>query len=235
LVETEAARDALLRFAAALDEVEKPEIAVYPAPATAPAFPPPDEAERLFSAGVFDHIFAREIWRRGFAGEAEQAFREYARGVEKLLAPTGDLSLLQSPPLLGERLSRVILEECGAPPELSQKLRDAEERFFSSGAGNAAPPGWLTWDAEVLWRGFEDAGLAVTVTPVDQQEERLISQRDLSAWFDNGRSSWGTSVQERLGSDDFTRIRDLLAERAARGPLIWKWKSLLLFGKKPRP
>jgi putative ATPase len=140
-----------------------------------------------------------------------------------------------SPPCFGQRLSWLLAEECGAPPELARKLRGAEEHFFSPGAGNAAPPGWLTWDAEVLQRSFADAGFAVTVTPVDQQEERLLSKRDLSAWFDTGRSSWGASVYKSLGDDDFNRIRDLLAERAARGPLLWKWKSILLLGKKPHP
>ncbi|MDR0760299.1 MAG: AAA family ATPase [Treponema sp.] len=228
LVDTQAARDALLRFAAALDETEKPEIAVYPAP----PFPVPGEAEKFFSTGVFDHIFARENWRRGFSGEAEQVFRDYARSAWNLLAPKGDLSLLQSPPRLGERLSRVILEECGAPSELSEKLREAEEHFFSPGVGNAGSPQWLTWDGEVLRRSFEEAGFAVTITTVDQREERLISKRDISAWFDKDRSSWGTSVCGILGDGDFNRIRETLTERAAQGPLIWKWKSFLLLGKR---
>jgi putative ATPase len=228
LVETEAARDALLRFAAILDETERPEIAVYPAS----IFPSPGEAEKLFSAAVFDHIFVRENWRRGFAGEAGQVFRDYAQGARDLLAPKGDISLLQSPPLLGERLSRVILEECGAPPELSEKLREAEERFFSPGSENAGPPKWLTWDEEILRRSFEEAGFTVTLTILEQQEERLISTRDISAWFDKDRSSWGASVSGILGDRDFNRVRETLAERAACGPLIWKWKSFLLLGRK---
>jgi putative ATPase len=229
LVETQAARDALLRFAAILDETERPKIAVYPTS----RFPAPGEAEKLFSTGVFDHIFARENWRRGFAGEAEHAFQDYARGAWDLLAPGGDISLLQSPPLLGERLSRVLLEECGSPPELSEKLREAEERFFSPGGEKAGSPQWLTWDAEVLRRAFEGAGFTVTLTTLEQREERLISKRDISAWFDKDRSSWGASVWERLGDKDFNRIREALTERAAQGPLIWKWKSFLLLGKKP--
>ncbi|MDR0377817.1 MAG: AAA family ATPase, partial [Spirochaetaceae bacterium] len=227
LVESQAARDALLRFAAALDETEKPEIAVYPAR----AFPLPGEAEKLFSAGVFDHIVVRENWRRGFTGKAEHAFREYAWGAWNLLSPAGDLSVLQSPPRLGERLSRVILEECGAPPEMAERLREAEERFFAP-AGDDGPPQWLTWDADVLRRSFEEAGFSVTITTVEQQEERLLSKRDIAAWFDVNRSSWGASVRERLGDGDFTRIREALTERAARGPLLWKWKSFLLLGKK---
>jgi putative ATPase len=229
LTETRNARDALLRFAAALDETEGPEIAVYPAS----VLPAPGEAEKLFSSGVFDHIFVRENWRRGFAGEAGQVFRDYARGARDLLAPKGDISLLQSPPLLGERLSRVILEECGAPPELSEKLREAEERFFSPGAGNAGSPEWLTWDAEVLRRAFEEAGFTAILTTLEQQEERLILTRDIAAWFDRDRSSWGASVAGSLGDGDFNRIREILTERAARGPLLWKWKSFLLLGRKP--
>jgi putative ATPase len=227
LVETQAARDALLRFAASLDETERPEIAVYPAL----RFPAPEEAEKLFSTRVFDHIFARENWRKGFAGEAGQVFRDYAQGAWNLLAPKGDISLLQSPPRFGERLSRIIREECGAP-ELSEKLMEAEERFFSPGAENTGSPRWLTWDSEVLRLSFEEAGFTVTLTTVEQQEERLISQRDVSAWFDKERSSWGAKVWEHLGDGDFNRIREALNERAAQGPMIWKWKSFLLLGKK---
>jgi putative ATPase len=240
LVDTNAARDALLRFASALDGVEQPCIAVYPSP----AFPAPGEAEKLLSSGLFDHILVREPWKRGFTGEAAAVFQDYAQGAWRLLAPNGDISLLQSPPRLGERLSRIIVEECGADEGLAEKLREAEDRFFTpraakTGSGKKAAaadsPKWQTWDTAVLEQGFAEAGFTVTTAIIDQQEERLISGRDIAAWFDKDHSSWGMSVSETLGDGDFNRIRDVLTERAGQGPLIWKWKSFLLLGKKPLP
>jgi putative ATPase len=229
LVETADARDALLRFAAALDETEQPQIALY----SPLSFPAPNEAEAFFSSALFDHILVREPWKRGFAGEAEAVFRAYALGARALLAPDGDISLLQSPPRLGERLSRVVLEECGADEGLAEKLRRAEDRFFTpEQAENGNSPKWQTWDAAVLERCFAEAAFAVTVKTVEQGEERLISERDIAAWFDRDRSSWGMSVSESLGDRDFNGIREILTERAKQGPLIWKWKSFLLFGKK---
>jgi putative ATPase len=47
-------------------------------------------------------------------------------------------------------------------------------------------------------------------------------------------NTWGTSIHKRLGDGDFNRARELLTERSARGPLRWKWKSVLLLGKKDR-
>jgi putative ATPase len=231
LVETDAAREALLHFVLTLDEPEQPHIAVYPGP----ALPSSGETEKLFSTGVFDHILVREPWRRGFTGEAETVFRDYAQGAWRLLAVNGDISLLQSPPRLGERLSRIILEECGADRELAEKLKEAEERFFIPRAENTPTAGsskWQTWDAAVLERSFGDVGFSVTVTTVDQQEERLISERDIGGWFDKDRSSWGMSVSKSLGDKDFEHIRKILTERAKQGPLVWKWKSFLLLGKK---
>jgi putative ATPase len=255
LVEGPGAREALLRYAATLEETERPVVAEY----GGALLPSPPEAAALFGCETFDHILAREPWRRGSGGGAA-AFGDFARRARALLVPGGDLSLLQSPPRLGERISRILREDCGAGEELAARLAAAEERFFTP-PPNTAPPnktpfggpfGGLTggaapppntappnkapfgggWDGETLETAFREAGFDTALKVLDQREERLLSGRDLAAWFDREKSSWGARIGKELGDEDFSRIRGLLEERAARGPLLWRWKSILLFGKK---
>jgi putative ATPase len=218
LVDTPTAKEALLRYAASLDETEQPRIAVL----GAGKLPLPEEAEAWFSSPAFDHILIREPWKRGFpAGGVEAAFGAYARLLRDLLVPGGDLVILKSPPVLGERISRIIAEGNGGA--LTEKLRDAEEAFFSAPALDG-----LTWTGETLERAFSGAGFKTALTVLDQKEERLLTERDLAAWFDKEKSRWGASVASLLGEGDFFALRDLLRERARQGPVLWRWKSLLL-------
>jgi putative ATPase len=221
LVDSEAAKDALLRFAASLDEVEQPEIGIFPRG----ALPKAEEAAGLFSSPVFDHILAREPWR----GAGPGAFRAFAEGCLSCLVPGGDFVVLQSPPLLGERISRILRDECGAPLDLVASLDDAERAFFSDNAGSDEAERW-TWDGKTLERCF--SGFSLTMRTLSQQEERLLTERDIGLWFDKERSIWGSFIAAALGEDFFIRALSLLAERIRQGPLVWKWSSLLISGKK---
>jgi putative ATPase len=228
LVDTETAKEALLRYTAALDDVEKPVIAVF----SSGKLPSPEEAETLFSCTIFDHILAREPWKRG-GGAA--AFHGFAQNARKLLTPQGDVAVLQSPPRLGERISRILQDTCNAPQDLCEKLDAAEEAFFTSpqtvsfsiGTETDTAERW-TWDKETLETCFQDAGFKTHLSILDQQEERLLTERDITIWFDREKSNWGKFIAAALGDADFLRIRNLLRERITQGPLVWKWKSLLL-------
>jgi putative ATPase len=220
LVETESARETLIRYAAALGEEEQPHIAVREG---GELFPAPQEAERRFGTPVFDHIFAREPWRRlnraKDAGKA--AFRDFAAGAFKLLAAGGDAAILQSPPALGERISRLIAEG-----EIAQKLRQAEELFFNGDLS-------LFWESGEAEEAFREAGFEVDGEIIEQKEERLITAADLGLWFDGERSRWGSLVRAEMGDRDFKLLEELLRERTSQGPLTWKWKSVLLRARKP--
>jgi putative ATPase len=237
LVDTGSAREALLRFAASLDEPEQPQIALFPPG----ALPTPEETELWFSTGIFDHIYAREPWRRSAAGSVSALFTDFAVKAERLLSPGGDILILQSPPRLGERLSRILEDECGAPGELSRKLGEAEEDFFRGGPrssqnreGQGASSQRWTWDGAALEGCFAAAGFETELTVLDEGEERLISPRDIDLWFNRDRSSWGAFIGEAIGEKDFLALRNALEERARQGPIRWKWKSLLLKASKSR-
>jgi hypothetical protein len=37
-------------------------------------------------------------------------------------------------------------------------------------------------------------------------------------------------MSEKLGDEGFRSLSDMLREKARQGPVLWKWKSLLLRG-----
>ena len=225
LVDGEAPREALLRYADMLDEVERPLVAVQ----EGMPLPAPQDADAWFDCHSFDHILARQPWRRGFGeggakGGAGAAFSAFAEAARLLLAPGGDVVLLQSPPKLGERVSRILGGDGKNAAPLAA-LAEAEEAFFR----DAGSDRWA-WDAETLERSFTAAGFQVSLTHLEQSEERLLTERDIAVWFDPARSSWGRFMSGRLGEGDFRTLADMLREKAAQGPVLWKWQSLLLRG-----
>jgi len=226
LVGSEAAREALLRYAAALDQVEQPSIATLltaalPQAALLPALPSPEQAAEWFSSPQFDHILIREPWRRGFASQSpEAAFSALASAAKSLLAPGGSVVLLCSPPILGQRISSLLQDE---------KLRRAEDAFFTQpDHGNKFP--W-NWDAAALSQAFEAQGFKCKAETIDQTEERLIGSKDIDVWFDRTKSRWGGFMGKTLDTDDFSNLETALRQRVQAGPLPWKWKSVLFSAK----
>jgi putative ATPase len=233
LVDTGEAREALIRYAEVLDESEQPQIAL--SGPQFPGLPSPEEAEALFGASGFDRILMREPWKRGFGpggAEALPAMRAFAEAARRLLVREGRLVLLKTPPVLGERISRILessgTDNCsgGAAAGLLNRLKKVEEAFFT--AADTGSGGW-TWTGETLETAFSVC-FEITVTLLEAQEERLLTERDLSSWFDTEKSRWGKHVAAALG-DDFGVLKSMMQDRAKEGPVLWRWKSLLVTGR----
>jgi len=230
LVDSDEARETLVSVTTSFGIEELPLISIYPSG----SLPTPNKAEEFFSCRTFDHILAREPYNRMGAGKS--AFEAFAKAAALLLTPKGTVALLQSPPLLGERISRILTEECNSSStlkrtSLAEKLARAEEAFFSGKSTATSSKGQhlsLSWDGKTLQQAFIDAGFAVELSVLDQQEERLIPQKDLAAWFAPDKSSWGSFISTSLDESDVSEIRLTLEDRIKAGPLTWKWRSLLL-------
>ena len=218
LVSSQEARDTLIKFASVLDIVEKPEIAV-----TEEILPIEQQADEWFSSPQFEHILIR------CARPAVQP-KQLAVSAKPLLVKDGNLILLTSPPILGERISRVLLEECGGSAELAGRLRQAEDAFFKGGAG--VEIAGAAWDSGGVRAAFEEQGFVVNTETLDQGEERLINEKDLASWFDTDHSRWGAFMGGNLEKSDFSAIREALTIRIQKGPVLWRWKSLFLTAKK---
>ncbi|MDR0444090.1 MAG: AAA family ATPase [Treponema sp.] len=213
LVNTDAARDALLRYAEILDEVDKPIIAV-----TEDTLPAAHLCDEWFSCSLFDHILIR-------SPRLAVSLSGFASAAKALLAPNGSVILLSSPPRLGERISRILKDECGMG-EPAAKLALAEEAFFQnlSGAGH--------WTPEELTAAFEEQGFTVQLQTIDQKEERLITEKDLASWFNTEQSRWGGFMAKNMEKSDFLTVEQALRQRITKGPLLWRWKSICLQAKK---
>jgi putative ATPase len=206
LAGTDAAKDALLRYAEVLDEAEKPLIAV-----TEEIIPTAAQCKEWFDCSEFDRILIRKSSHGGTGARGD--FESLASRARLLLAKGGSVVLLTNPPQLGERISRILAIECGQDG-LAATLRQAEESFFGG-------------MQEDLSAAFEKAGFTVKTQTIDQKEERLITEKDLSAWF-KADSRWGGFMGKTLDKADFTAIEDELRQRIAKGPLLWQWKSVCL-------
>jgi putative ATPase len=221
LADSKQAVSALKTYSSMMDEIEQPHFAIFP-PENLPL---PQQCEEWFSTPIFDYIISREPWKKGFAeSSALEVFREYALRAKKL---SPHIALLQTSPRMGEKISRIIKEECGAPEELALKLEEQEEAFFQDQNDEARNSRW-TWEAADLEKAFIDAGFSTKITIIDQKEERLISEKDTNMWFNKEKSSWGKFMFSHLSEDDFNAIQQLLNIRANQGPITWKWKSILL-------
>jgi putative ATPase len=217
LVATESNREALLRYAAVLDEIEQPEIAVL----EAGLLPTPQQAAEWFASDVFDLILIREPWRRGIQNP-ETEFTGIAESSKALLVPEGRIVILCSPPVTGQRISQFIREE---DPSLAERLAKAEDAFFAARKDKISA--W-NWDASDVSASFESKGFKVTINVLEQKEERLINSKDIQVWFDKANSRWGAFMGKNLDPVDFSRAEEILTQRIQSGPLPWKWKSLLL-------
>jgi len=226
IVRDEEARDTLLRLAASLDETERPAIAMADGPET--ALPAPEAISAVVGCGVFDLILAREPWRRGFGdSEPGTAFIAWATAANRLLAQGGVLVALQSVPGRGERISRVLSEAGVLEDEIFAELRDAEDRFFASGAGNR----W-TWSAENLGDAFTRIGFKTRMEDRVEREDRRLSAKEIDRWFDAAVSPWGKAVVEALGPERMERVREALQALAETGPVAWRRGSVLLSAER---
>ena len=209
LVNNAASAEALQRYAAVLDEAEKPQIAV-----SEEILPSAAECGEWFSCSQFDHILLR-------AARFTTEPGKLAALAKPLLAKNGCLVLLSSPPRLGMRISRILAQEC-AESGLASKLEQAEEAFFQNTTGAGL------WDSEELAAAFEGQGFSVTIQTIDQKEERLVTEKDLAAWFNAGQSRWGFFMDKNLEKNDFLAVEQALRLRIGKGPLLWCWKSVCL-------
>jgi len=213
LVNSQSAKDALLRYAAVLDELEKPQIAV-----SENILPSVQECEQWFSFSQFDNILIR-------AYRLNTAPSRLASDAKSLLAANGNLVLFYSPPSLGERISRIVKQEC-ENTSLAAKLERAEVLFFqNTGENNLSDHG--LWEESDFTSAFDQQGYSVTVQKIEQKEDRLITDKDIDAWF-NDKSRWGSFMAANLDKKDFTGIEGILRQRIAKGPILWQWKSICL-------
>jgi putative ATPase len=218
LVSSKEAKDALLGYASILDDTEKPLIAV---PASNTFLPAPSQCNEWFDCPEFDHILIRAP---KFSAVQASELSGFVENAKNLLSKNGNFILLTSPPALGERISRILRMECNEET-LAVELEKAEEDFFNS----AAVTGGF-WTENELVSAFEKEGFSIKIETIEQKEERLITAKDLAAWF-NTESRWGSFMTKNLKKEAFSAIENVMSLRITKGPILWQWKSMLFEAK----
>jgi putative ATPase len=206
LVNSPAASEALQRYAAVLDETDKPLLAV-----SQEVLPSVQQSEEYFSCSQFDHILMRSPRL-----SAEPTM--LAALAKPLLSKNGCLVLLYSPPRLGMRISRILSDESKSQ-ELTASLERAEDAFFQNTTGAGL------WDKSDIEIALQKEGFSVNVSIIDQKEERLITEKDISSWFNTEQSRWGAFMSQNLKKTDFSAVEEALRQRILKGPVLWSWQS----------
>jgi putative ATPase len=146
--------------------------------------------------------------------------KQFVLSIKGLLSESGRVTILQSPPELGERLSRILMEDRLVSDIVIDRLQEAENAFFKS---SAVPQ----WSEKTIRNAWDEAGFKTEITVFEQSEERLLTERDIENWFNVETSRWGQFVSGLLSDGSFSKIKLALEQRAKHGPVLWKWKSLL--------
>ena len=201
----------MLQYAGVLNETEKPLIEVYDE-----ALPSGEQCENWFSCSEFDHILIK-------TQKLKTDPHSLSLGAKSILSKNGNLILFCSPVNLGERISRILSFECGQN-DLASKLEKAEVSFFNDYKNSIAE----IWDENKYISAFEENGFSVTVSLIEQKEERLISEKDLNTWFNTEQSRWGAFISKELSSNDFKEVENAIRLRITKGAILWRWKSICL-------
>ena len=101
--------------------------------------------------------------------------------------------------------------------EILSKMEEAENEFFED---ESSP--LFSWDADYIKSAFENKGFLVEEKIFEIAEKKRITVSDIERWFDT-KSSYGKKIFEKLGSDDFSKVKELFLESSEKK--IFDWKS----------
>ncbi len=165
------------------------------------------EADLRFEAVVGRNLLTRSSGHR-------DVFARFA----ELLAPGGALSLAETVPSMGGRLSGVL--DLG-DARLATALEAAEERAYR----DARNP-LVNWRPEALAdaaaaAGFQDVSLGVERF----SEPRRVTEREIASWL-SAESSYGRALREALSEEERSRLRALLD--ALKGRQV-SWSTTVAF------
>ena len=154
-----------------------------------------------------------------------------ARRVVELLAPGAVLSLAETVPRLGQRLTSLVpltaLDE-----ELARRLRRAEEEIYQD-EGNPR----VAWEPADLQRLWSEAGLtSVRVDTEVLTASRRIVSRDLGRWFNPGGEKHGTFaayLSRHLEAGEVGQVRRLFEESLMNREVEWSTTCAYVTGRAP--
>lgn len=136
-----------------------------------------------------------------------------------LLAPNGKLSIAETVPQAGQRLSEFLTED-DMDAGLLATCRIAEDELYAGENG-----GLTGWDVDTLTQNCVRAGFSeVNSYTRVYMETRTVGTGDLDSWFtiQPGKMTYGSALEKHLGQDQIKSIFKAIAGKIADIEVPWK-------------
>ncbi|MEE0998459.1 MAG: hypothetical protein UIH41_02190, partial [Treponemataceae bacterium] len=144
----------------------------------------------------------------------------------KKLSKDGKIILSQKIPVKTQKLSELLLPHFplasqNRERELLEKLKQAEEVFYSENNENPEIKKLFDWNGENFTKAFFEKGFQVSYKEEVFTEERVLSEEEIERWF-NKETSYGKFIFSALGESNFENCKVLVSEIARYQKFNWK-------------
>ena len=200
-----------------LDELSRPVVLEGPVTRAAELVRLQDESLR------FDAVLGRNTLGSVSGREKE------ARRIVELLAPGAALSLAETVPRLGQRLTALVpVAELGE--DLAERLHRAEEDIYRDEDNPRVA--WEPADLEPLW---SEAGLtSVRVETEVLTASRRLGSRELGRWFSPGgekHDTFAAYLRRHLCEDEVRQVRRLFESKLMNREVDWSTTYAYVSGR----
>ena len=204
------AKEILEQYAATLDEMDRPYLAVMPEHAGKKSAAGIDSVDNPFGI-PFDCILARD------PASTKEELCKFAESMRPLCAPGGKIVFSVRIPARGMSLSRLLPENDKA----KEAAAAAEDALYSD---HSIP--LFAWDETSLTAALEKTGFQVSAACEKFSEPRRLSLADLERWFNPEESPYAQAVVSGLGPVAAHSFRKKLETIVRTGPQNWEYEAL---------
>ena len=231
--------DVLEQYARTLGDLDKPVLLVRPGAeeaaqgAEAKQAPVDEELLKKVLAAFYEKniVFDKFFFRNPFtSAESVQSMSSAfaACGIAGKIPAGWKIIISQQIPNAGQRVSKIIEKQVlggtvlDAWRPLLEKMSEAEEKFF----GDKSNP-LFEWNAETVKKIFGEQGYKVECSTKKVTEKRRISQKEISAWFENENSSYGSAIKAAIGADKTAELSRFFSSAAQTTIFDWTNETAL--------
>ena len=216
---TQQGLEILRQYSSTLEELDRPMFALSSGnPFESDGF---QKTCTAFGDVQFDRIYFRDVFssRESIVNAAGL----FSSG-SPFLADGCTILLSQKIPKNGQRISRLILEQCD-PKMISDEAEAAlkQMKIFEEDFFNDADSRLFNWDADFIKGALEEKGLAVSCKTAAMKEKRRISASEIERWFNAGNSDYGKKLNAALGEEDTLLLKNILLTNAQK--ILFTWES----------
>jgi len=204
LCRSEQSKVILEQYAASLDEMDRPNLAVTDSNS------PTDTVGATINpfGNPFDVIIARD------PGSTEAELCRFVTSMQSWRAAGGKIVFSARIPAKGMRLSRLLPET----DPLRDTIRAAETKLYGDPKRSL-----FAWDEQSLAAALTTAGFSVDWTVETVREPRRIRAQDLDLWLDPAKSPYGETLLAGLGPTALDSFRKKLEITVRNGMQSWEY------------